>query len=125
MNVCDVDSYGETRESSIRENVIKRGKRLFLFILPISHTRFMIKKYGGVMTGLLLIMESFLTLREAFLNSLKSLCKQLQYLVSLMQKAKIASLLTILLIIITVTLFLELDGPRIPFILQELHDEKI
>jgi hypothetical protein len=49
------------KEISTRENVILVGKILFLFIVLRSPTKFMTKKFGGVILGeVLLIMVMIL-----------------------------------------------------------------
>jgi len=41
------------KENSIKENVILVGKILFLFIVLISLSKSMTKKYGGLINGML------------------------------------------------------------------------
>jgi hypothetical protein len=60
------------REICIEEHVILVEKTLYLFIHLIKSIKFMIKKNGGVISGILWIMVLILTLEKVFLNSLKN-----------------------------------------------------
>ena len=83
--------------NSIKGSVIKRGKRLFLFILPISPLKSMTKKFGGVMNGHLLTMERLLTLREDFLINFENSFIRYHFRVSSIPIVKMLSIQIIVL----------------------------
>jgi len=58
------------KEISIKENVIFQVVILFQFIHQIKPIKYMTKKFGGVINGMLLIMEKSLILTKVFLNNL-------------------------------------------------------
>jgi len=59
------------KESFIKENVMQVEEILSLYILLINLTKSMTKKFGGVISGMLSIMEENLIFQEVFLINLK------------------------------------------------------
>jgi len=64
------EELGEMKEIFTKENVILVGKILFPFIHLISLTKFMLKKFGGLINGMDLIMVVILIFLRVFLANL-------------------------------------------------------
>jgi hypothetical protein len=60
----------EMKEIYIKEIVMQRGNKLFLFIHRIRILKFMIQKLGGVIVGMHLIIELILIFEKVFFDNL-------------------------------------------------------
>jgi hypothetical protein len=68
-NVWNDVSRGETNRSSTKENVINPEKKYYPCIHQKKNFPFMIKKFGGVIVGQLVIMAQVLIFDNHFLNN--------------------------------------------------------
>ena len=119
------DSPGEMNENSTTESATRQEIRLFLFIHLTNSIPYMTIEFGGVMNGVLLIMDRNLILTADFLNNLMILCIECRCSVSTISIQKIPTTQILPGTIKTATSHSDVFSPRIVSMGNEYQSAKI